>query len=59
MARPEKRASPGFARKKVTEVPTVTTNSTLSMLDGGGEWKEGVRLAYKIGFRFPQVRESV
>lgn len=56
ITRPEKRASPGFARKKVKEiVPTVTTNSTLSLLDGGGEWKEGVRLAYKIGFKFPQV----
>ncbi|KAI7895356.1 kinase-like domain-containing protein [Mucor mucedo] len=51
----EKRASPGFARKKVKEVPTVTTASTLSLEDGGGEWKEGVRLAYKIGFKFPQL----
>ncbi|KAI9278003.1 kinase-like domain-containing protein [Sporodiniella umbellata] len=51
----EKRPSPGFARKKkpVEPVETIVTNSTLSVLDGGGEWKEGVKLAYKIGFQFP------
>jgi meiosis induction protein kinase IME2/SME1 len=23
---------------------------------GGGEWKDGVRLAQKLGFSFPKVR---
>lgn len=59
VTRPEKRASPGFARKKQKEepiaVPIVPTVSTISILDGGGEWKEGVKLAYKIGFKFPNV----
>lgn len=49
----EKRPSPGFARKKPVEMQKVSSNSTLSVLDGGGEWKEGVKLAFKIGFRFP------
>lgn len=54
--RPEKRASPGFARKKVKEPPMpIECASTISFLDGGGEWKEGVKLAYKIGFKFPPV----
>jgi serine/threonine protein kinase len=55
--RPEKRPSPGFARKKVKDAAPVVveTSSTISVLDGGGEWKEGVRLAYKIGFKFPHV----
>lgn len=54
--RPEKRVSPGFARKKPKEQPMpVVTASTISFLDGGGEWREGVRLAYKIGFKFPAV----
>ncbi|KAI8645798.1 kinase-like domain-containing protein [Parasitella parasitica] len=58
---PEKRLSPGFARKKTKDLNTdlrtinTSTNSTISILDGGGEWKEGVRLAYKIGFKFPQL----
>ncbi|OBZ85164.1 hypothetical protein A0J61_06785 [Choanephora cucurbitarum] len=34
------------------------TASTISSLDGGGEWKEGVKLAYKIGFKFPQRRSA-
>ncbi|KAG2237561.1 hypothetical protein INT48_005597, partial [Thamnidium elegans] len=54
--RPEKRASPGFARKKVKEQPMpIECASTISFLDGGGEWKEGVKLAYKIGFKFPPL----
>jgi serine/threonine protein kinase len=60
VTRPEKRASPGFARKKtkneVSPIPAAVTNSTISVLDGGGEWKEGVKLAYKIGFKFPNVK---
>lgn len=58
ITRPEKRASPGFARRKVKQPADLVTHSisTLSLLDGGGEWKEGVRLAYKIGFKFPQVK---
>lgn len=55
IARPEKRISPGFARKKAAEPVEKTTPSTLPALDGGGEWKEGVRLAYKIGFKFPHA----
>lgn len=60
VARPEKKLSPGFARKKTkdlanTEMLDRQTASTISKLDGGGEWKEGVKLAYKIGFKFPQV----
>ncbi|KAG1329937.1 hypothetical protein G6F62_007453 [Rhizopus arrhizus] len=56
LVRAEKRASPGFARKKVIEKEHDQhhlVHSTLSSLDGGGEWKEGVKLAYKIGFKFP------
>ncbi|RCH81642.1 hypothetical protein CU098_004301 [Rhizopus stolonifer] len=61
VVRPEERLSPGFARKKTKELDrpdmhTVTTTSTMSPLDGGGEWREGVKLAYKIGFKFPQVQ---
>jgi hypothetical protein len=60
VVRNEKRLSPGFARKKQKESTNnvnviTTTPSTLSLLDGGGEWKEGVKLAFKIGFKFPQV----
>lgn len=73
----EKRASPGFARRKpVAETTTTTTTvktaatkphpydrsksstntvSTISLLDGGGEWREGVKLAHRIGFEFPHV----
>ncbi|KAI8983660.1 kinase-like domain-containing protein [Pilobolus umbonatus] len=60
--RQEKRLSPGFARKKtvitsdIQSVSITTTNSTMSPLDGGGEWKEGVKLAYKIGFQFPELK---
>ncbi|ORE05346.1 kinase-like protein [Rhizopus microsporus var. microsporus] len=53
MVRPEKRPSPGFARKKTAAEIEQAVHSTLSFLDGGGEWKEGVKLAYKIGFKFP------
>ena len=62
VVRQEKRLSPGFARKKAKDLNTdlravnTSTTSTISILDGGGEWKEGVKLAYKIGFKFPQVR---
>jgi hypothetical protein len=58
LVRAEKRASPGFARKKMIEKEHDQhhlVHSTLSSLDGGGEWKEGVKLAYKIGFKFPNV----
>jgi serine/threonine protein kinase len=59
LVRPEKRLSPGFARKKITDLNTNTagSNSTISILDGGGEWKEGVKLAFKIGFKFPSVSQ--
>ncbi|CAO3628449.1 unnamed protein product [Mucor fragilis] len=61
VVRQEKRLSPGFARKKAKDLDTdlravnTSTTSTISILDGGGEWKEGVKLAYKIGFKFPQL----
>jgi serine/threonine protein kinase len=60
-ARPEKRLSPGFAKKKSASLGSKINaidsfQSTISPLDGGGEWKEGVKLAYKIGFKFPQVK---
>lgn len=58
MVRPEKRPSPGFARKKTAAEIEQAVHSTLSSLDGGGEWKEGVKLAYKIGFKFPNVKSS-
>ncbi|KAG0169831.1 hypothetical protein DFQ28_004112 [Apophysomyces sp. BC1034] len=66
-SKPEKRASPGFARRKTldgteqrawTSVPVTrsqSSSSTLSTSDGGGEWREGVKLAHKIGFEFPQL----
>ncbi|KAI8062891.1 kinase-like domain-containing protein [Gongronella butleri] len=51
------RASPGFARRKTIEEkkPPVNTVSTISALDGGGEWREGVKLAHRIGFEFPHM----
>ncbi|KAI9487520.1 MAG: kinase-like domain-containing protein [Benjaminiella poitrasii] len=64
LMRPEKRISPGFARKKTKDVNDselrslhihTGISSTISSLDGGGEWKEGVKLAYKMGFKFPQL----
>ncbi|CEP15002.1 hypothetical protein [Parasitella parasitica] len=48
VVRPEKRLSPGFARQKTKDLNTdlrtinISTNSTISVLDGGGEWKEGL-----------------
>lgn len=61
LLRPEKRPSPGFAKKKVAEAKTVEkgTLSTMSVLEGGGEWKEGVKLAHKIGFKFPHVSKYI
>ncbi|ORZ16975.1 kinase-like domain-containing protein [Absidia repens] len=72
--RSEKKASPGFARRKPLDTlpPTSTmdsvppppnkrsrsntnTASTISLLDGGGEWREGVKLAHRIGFEFPYL----
>ncbi|CAO3587555.1 unnamed protein product [Absidia cylindrospora] len=72
--RSEKKASPGFARRKPLDTlpPTSTmdsvpphpykrsrsntnTASTISLLDGGGEWREGVKLAHRIGFEFPHL----
>ncbi|KAI8966992.1 kinase-like domain-containing protein [Mycotypha africana] len=62
----DKRLSPGFARKKTKDLTLAelsflntniaSTTSTLNAHDGGGEWKEGVKLAFKIGFRFPSVK---
>jgi hypothetical protein len=58
----EKKASPGFARKRSesikVESPTISTSYTLpenAAPVGGGEWREGVKLAAKIGFQFPKV----
>ncbi|ORZ15053.1 kinase-like domain-containing protein [Absidia repens] len=34
---------------------STNTTSTISLLDGGGEWREGVKLAYRIGFEFPHL----
>lgn len=60
----EKKASPGFARKRSesikVESPTITTSQSLpenvaAPPVGGGEWREGVKLAAKIGFQFPKV----
>ncbi|CAO3621576.1 unnamed protein product [Cunninghamella blakesleeana] len=64
--RAEKKASPGFARRKTIDESTnesnfplqrkASTASTISVLDGGGEWREGVKLAHRIGFEFPHLR---
>ncbi|KAI9289278.1 kinase-like domain-containing protein, partial [Umbelopsis sp. AD052] len=58
----EKKASPGFARKRSesikVESPTISTSNTLpenATPMGGGEWREGVKLAAKIGFQFPKI----
>ncbi|KAI7900432.1 kinase-like domain-containing protein [Cokeromyces recurvatus] len=60
----DKRISPGFARKKTKDLNdhdlhslhiNTSTASTISSLDGGGEWKEGVKLAHKMGFKFPNL----
>jgi Protein kinase domain len=58
----EKKASPGFARKRSesikVESPIISTSYTLpdhATPVGGGEWREGVKLAAKIGFQFPKV----
>ncbi|KAI8092842.1 kinase-like domain-containing protein [Halteromyces radiatus] len=70
--RPEKKVSPGFARRKTLDTsaaPSITdlsqsirqqrsnsnTASTISLLDGGGVWREGVKLAHRIGFEFPHL----
>ncbi|ORX59659.1 Pkinase-domain-containing protein [Hesseltinella vesiculosa] len=49
----DRRASPGFARRKAEDKQPASTASTLSTQDGGGEWREGVKLAHRIGFEFP------
>ncbi|ORZ16870.1 kinase-like domain-containing protein [Absidia repens] len=56
----------GFSRKKsesalsthdpVTSANSSHNNTTTSLQGDGGEWKEGVRLAQKLGFQFPQVK---
>jgi hypothetical protein len=59
----------GFSRKKselalsthdpVTSTKDSPQNNTSIFLQGdGGEWKDGVRLAHKLGFQFPQVRKK-
>ncbi|KAI7871167.1 kinase-like domain-containing protein [Spinellus fusiger] len=54
-ARPEQRVSPGFARKRsmVEEMDSPPKETSPPMQ--GREWKEGIRLAQKIGFEFPQI----
>ncbi|KAI8332128.1 kinase-like domain-containing protein [Chlamydoabsidia padenii] len=60
----------GFSRKKSDlALPTLDTtasdqnNSVPSkptcFLGDGGEWKEGVKLANKLGFQFPQVNNNI
>ncbi|CAO3593356.1 unnamed protein product [Absidia cylindrospora] len=45
---------PSHPYKRPSQSSTNTT-STISLLDGGGEWREGVKLAYRIGFEFPHL----
>ncbi|KAI9004558.1 kinase-like domain-containing protein [Phycomyces nitens] len=54
-ARPEKRVSPGFARKKASVIELPPDPSVVTLPADKGEWREGVRLAHKIGFDFPQL----
>jgi serine/threonine protein kinase len=57
----EKKTSPGFARKRSESIKmeanlvahNISENSARP--EGGGEWREGVKLATKIGFQFPKV----
>lgn len=57
----EKRTSPGFARKRSESIKvesismTQNTSEYSERPEGGGEWREGVKLATKIGFQFPKV----
>lgn len=60
----EKKVSPGFARKRSesikVESPVLTMSPSLpeaadALPIGGGEWREGVKLAGKIGFQFPKA----
>ncbi|KAM3589242.1 Serine/threonine protein kinase [Umbelopsis sp. WA50703] len=57
----EKKTSPGFARKRSESIKmeanlvahNISENSARP--EGGGEWREGVKLATKIGFQFPKI----
>ncbi|KAJ2961994.1 hypothetical protein NQZ79_g2759 [Umbelopsis isabellina] len=57
----EKKTSPGFARKRSESIKvesismTQNTSENPARPEGGGEWREGVKLATKIGFQFPKV----
>ncbi|KAI8391154.1 kinase-like domain-containing protein [Radiomyces spectabilis] len=59
--KPEKRLSPGFARKKLPTPSPLDRRRSISSVparpsDGiVNEWREGVKLAHKIGFEFPQL----
>lgn len=33
-------------------------NNSSTFIGEGGEWKDGVRLASKLGFKFPQVKKK-
>ncbi|KAG2186207.1 hypothetical protein INT43_002645 [Umbelopsis isabellina] len=57
----EKKASPGFARKRSESIKVESISMTQNKAEysarpeGGGEWREGVKLATKIGFQFPKI----
>lgn len=61
----EKKTSPGFARKRSESIKvesismTQNTSENPARPEGGGEWREGVKLATKIGFQFPKVNMVV
>ncbi|ORY99336.1 kinase-like domain-containing protein [Syncephalastrum racemosum] len=52
--RPEKRLSPGFASRRASSASSPPSPSVLTP-GIGGEWRDGVKLAHKIGFGFPQL----
>lgn len=53
--KPERRCSPGFARKAAAIAAATAEQRVLAAGEPDNEWKEGVKLAQRIGFMFPQV----
>ncbi|KAF7727789.1 hypothetical protein EC973_007020 [Apophysomyces ossiformis] len=51
----DKRLSPGFSRKRSNTTDAGPSTSIPYPQQGGEEWREGVKLAQKIGFEFPQL----
>ncbi|KAI9303774.1 kinase-like domain-containing protein [Cunninghamella echinulata] len=56
--------STGFTRKKsdlalqinTSNKENINNDENITFIGEGGEWKDGVRLASKLGFKFPQMK---